>query len=442
MKEKQSIEGNWWIQGDEKLPYYGVLLFDPEEDIELTVKIPTREFVGSSSDVIHGEDEEGRPITLFGYGERPTQISDKLTTHNGRALRVLIGKKFSSWAEASFSSASFDFSLLFNWLGNSKVIDGTDLSSRPSFSLDAGGDIETPIGESAKLKITSNWDAKPDGSKFVIDQSNHVEIELKQPIPATEFINEYAIPFRNLLTLFSDTRVYLDRIQFLQPSQVELLMTTPRIGTANRMKESAWMLVRYEEIASEFPEIIRRWYEYRQQLTSVLNLYFSTVFNTDLYGHHKFLFLAQALEVYHRECSANFSSEAEPTPDFRKRRDTILGKLSDDEKAWLTPKLQYANQKVLARRLKEILDKHPDEIAAIIPDREKFAATVMNTRHYYTHFGDQKDKGKVAPFQELGLLLAQMRALLQICILKDLGITGKPIARVIQNYKDIRFVSI
>jgi hypothetical protein len=137
----------------------------------------------------------------------------------------------------------------------------------------------------------------------------------------------------------------------------------------------------------------------------------------------------------------NFSSEAEPTADFRKRRDTILAKVSEEEKVWLTEKLRYANQKVLAKRLKEILGKH-NEADAIIPNHDEFVARVMNTRHYYTHFGDQKDKDKVATIQELGLLIAQMRALLEICILKDLGIAGRPIRRIIQKHADMKFVSV
>ena len=64
---------------------------------------------------------------------------------------------------------------------------------------------------------------------------------------------------------------------------------------------------------------------------------------------------------------------------------------------------------------------------------------VKNTRNFYTHFDTElKEKGKVAEGAELALMLCQMRSLLEICFLKDLGIEGAPISRIIEKIKNTR----
>ena len=47
-------------------------------------------------------------------------------------------------------------------------------------------------------------------------------------------------------------------------------------------------------------KIVANWIRYHEQMKEVLNLYFAVIFGAHLFVEHKFLFLAQALEGYHR----------------------------------------------------------------------------------------------------------------------------------------------
>ena len=40
MNKPRTIEGQWWIHGDDKPAHFGILSFDPEVGLNLTVKIP------------------------------------------------------------------------------------------------------------------------------------------------------------------------------------------------------------------------------------------------------------------------------------------------------------------------------------------------------------------------------------------------------------------
>lgn len=116
----------------------------------------------------------------------------------------------------------------------------------------------------------------------------------------------------------------------------------------------------------------------------------------------------------------------------------------EEDREWLVEKLQYANQKTLAQRLNQILSKYKSEAERFIDDIPRFAEDVKNTRNYHTHFDQNlKRKGKVVEdYEELTRLISQMETLLKICILKDLGITGAPISRLIERYKTMKIFSL
>jgi hypothetical protein len=115
----------------------------------------------------------------------------------------------------------------------------------------------------------------------------------------------------------------------------------------------------------------------------------------------------------------------------------------NEEQAWLKEKLRHANEKTLAQRLEDILASAPSETAQFIPDSAAFAARVRHTRNYYTHFTSElREKGNTVPDNELPHLTEQMRGLLILCILKDLGISGLPLRKVVHSVTSLHYVSL
>ena len=133
----------------------------------------------------------------------------------------------------------------------------------------------------------------------------------------------------------------------------------------------------------------------------------------------------------------------QPTAEFRERVSRLISTVGPEEQSWLKEKLQHANEKTLAQRIEEILSTAPSEVDQFIPDRADLAAKIRHTRNYYTHFlADLRQKGKAADDEELPRLTEQMRGLLILCILRDLGIGGLPMRKVVHSVTSLRYVSL
>lgn len=120
------------------------------------------------------------------------------------------------------------------------------------------------------------------------------------------------------------------------------------------------------------------------------------------------------------------------TSEYKARLKRVLAVVADEDRTWVGEGLRYANKKTLAQRLTEILDRHPIEAVRIAGDMPDFADKIRHTRNYYTHFEERlKKRGKVAGDSEIILLTERMRRLLEVCFLKDLGLDGAPIRKIV-----------
>jgi hypothetical protein len=278
-------------------------------------------------------------------------------------------------------------------------------------------------------------------TEYRITEKQQVELTFSEPLSVRNIMARYVQPLRRTLSFFAGPELFIDEVHFGVNDEhrkgefVELLESNRGVGSADRKLVFVNALVPYREIESDFPKIVQRWFEYHERLDAVLNLYFATVFNRDLYSNHKFLFLAQALEVYHAR-NPSFTRAQRPCAEFRQMVKTILCAAPHPLRRWLDEKLRYANEKTLAQRLDDIVDQHPPEVPSFIPDRASFTSKVRHTRNYYTHYDEElKRKGKIAEGEELFRIATQMRRLLEISILKDIGITGTAIQRFINRWQ-------
>jgi hypothetical protein len=456
VKEKREIPGTWWIFGSDKEPCFGMLRFDPASGLELNLNIPKNRTeselalsaVGGfdAPKTIWGLDEDGKPVTLFGCFCTDQHKTANLEQLLISPLQALIGGHFSDWRTTTFSTVDVEYSLLHNWLGR-RTVQQTFQDARTLLTLVTLADIvfqPTPGVTAAfrhLLRMESNM------KDFKISEWHVLEFTFAIPATLSSIMNDFVQVFRRLLTLFVGKPVFLEKVVFLSDSgsgesEVELLRTNRDGISAERDLLGPLMRVPYGEIATSFPEIASKWFLYHTRLDSVLNLYFSTIFSPELSTNNEFLFLAQALEVYHNY-NPEFSGFVQTKEEFKRRREAILEKVPEGERDWLKEKLNFANTKTLAQRLRDLLAAHLSEVPLLVKDSEKFAQNVRDTRNYYTHFNEElKEKGRVSCGEELIHLTWRVRAILEICILKDLGISGAPIQRVIQEAQGIQYRSL
>lgn len=461
MNKPRTIEGRWWIHGDDKPPHFGVLNFDPEKGLELTVKIPdaktTDDVLSSFVDgrvelpsVIHGTDENSHPVTLFGCVNQGHNIKSGLETYRIGCLVGICNFHGTSWTEAKFRAVSVHYSLLHAWIGN-KPLSIVNSGAGPSLMVNPQTLRLVEIAPGIRLRVEGyfNWLDSLDEIRY---EFNHqVWLHFDEARPLTE-IREDVSKLLPLLCLLTGERIFKDKLVLFEQdpfesghpkpaTACELLQINSGVGEAERGRHGAHMRVTFLEIEPDFDRISRRWFQCYETLKPVVDLYFSVTAGWAATSESRFLFMAQALEVYHAR--SQFSQIELPREAHKARLKAILQAAPKESCKWLNDKLGFSNLKTLAQRLDDILKAHPKEAAQLTTRIPDFAAKLRHTRNYYTHYTpDLLRKGKVAKKSELILLTSAVEALLQICLLKELGIHGAPIARVLQNFMDMKVKSL
>jgi hypothetical protein len=455
MNKKVTIEGRWWIFGTDNDPHFGVVEYDPEESIVLSVKILQAGSIesifklfedrgGAVPSTILGADKNNRLVSLFGCSVTNSTASVGQQDFVIGVMVVVCGVHAPSWDEVILDRIGAEFSLLNNWVGQSRisVTHGPEtlvtLAERKTTEYDLDGGV--------KLKFWPTHEMNHNSAELSIRESHGIEFRFPEPRRVKEMVHTYVESFRRFLSLAVGKVVFIDKLyaqikQDGNPLEITILMRNSGVTDADRTLLHPHMRAGYREIKADFGQVIRRWYQLESTIDDVLNLYFATIFNRSLYLHQQFLFLAQALEVYHRT-SANYDNMVQLKADFRARKKRIVEAVLD-EKDWLNEKLGHANEKTLAQRLDELLKTHAGEVSQFIQDTKVFADFVRHTRNHFTHYGtDEEQMDKVAKGTDLIRITYQMEALVEICVLKDLGIKGAPIARIISTFSAHSYFSV
>ncbi|MBI5820556.1 MAG: hypothetical protein HZA88_16440 [Verrucomicrobia bacterium] len=467
MNKSRTIEGRWWIHGSQKPAHFGTLTFDPEKGLELTVKVPQcrsndEAFVATPTEpvsipnVIWGADHSNNPVTVFSSGSCRFSKAAGLDSYSIQLQAAILNSRAGSWDDTCFSCACVEFTLLNNWINRrlgleTKVEDGhvcyrfkpsdvIEYDINPGFRLRIEGQILGQGGYNALVETRLRW-------------TYRVWFLFPKAAPVQSVFNDYASVFQRLLSLlageqvFIETLVLWDRDPFepgnkSHPCGSELLTINRGITTAVRDMHGAHMITSFPEVRANFDSVVRRWFSCHSELGPVIDLYDAVVSNFVLTDESRFLFLAQALEVYHSRSSL-FKSADLPTADHRKRVRAIADTAPAEYRAWIEEKLRSANQKNLRQRLDEILAKHSSEAAQLTSKIVDFAAKVRESRNYYTHYNDEAlESGKVAKGLELRRIMFALLDLLQVCFMKELDIGGKAIKRILKRNSSVKWADL
>jgi len=463
MKKARSIEGRWWIFGDDKPAHFGTLLFDPEKKLELKVSIPyEREHIdfmrslGEDMDempeVIHGADEHNNPITLFGCS-----WSKSLTTNLDRfaiySLAAVLGCRAESWNEPRFPVACICYSALGRWMGRRVLHDSKVEGKLWNAYLNMGNSYDFTLSQGFRIKLESVGAPEVSISKFGMELHHRIWFFFDEPRTLQEIRENYGSVFLRLLCLLTGERVYIenltchdsdpfDPVKAQRSKSVELLYRNPGITKERKEVLAPHMIASFLDVEQTAGVVLQKWYDCDERLRPVLDLYFAILAGHAQSIQSRFLFAAQALEVYHAR-SAQFTSTDLPTQAHKDRVKAIIEVTPTAFKSWLQEKLCFMNQKTLAQRLSDIFQLHSVEVARMTVGINDFPDKVRHTRNYFTHYSeDLRRSGKVAEGDELIRMTFVIEDLLKICLLKAIEIQGKPIERIIENGFPVNIISL
>ena len=444
VNKSRSIDGRWWIHGDDKPCHYGVLSFDPESGLELVVKIPQDRTVGDAlhkmfraqkvpfvdpngvslptdtSDldvpkVIHGRDEHNYPVTLFGCSCPGPGVSTGLDIYRIDSLAAILNFCGDSWSKARFQSVRVSYSLLHDWMNWNALTNRVLHTDHLTLEYKNKERREFTLDEHARLAIEGHVLMGQSATKDSLNFVHYAEFEFDSSIPVKAIQDDYVFVFLRLLCILTGENVFVEEMMFwgsdAQPQNIpaslpaELLRQNPRISEARKHRHADNMVTSFAELGDNFGAIVKRWFECRKQLEPVSDLLFIVLRNLVGPIGSQFLLLAQALEVYHAR--------------------------------------SFPGNKRFDQRIQRILDLHPSEAAKLTGGISDFAMKVYNTRNYLTHYDEKtRQSGKVAEGNDLVRVTYALKGLLLVCLLKELGIQGNPIDRVLRKYASMRFVSL
>lgn len=402
--------------------------------------------------VIHGRDEQNQPVTLFGCSCPGPGVATGLDMYRVDALAAITNYHGDSWETAGFRSARIEYTMLHEWMNWHPVIKHNQDVEHPSVEYKKKERHEVAICENARLAIEGYTLPGHSAKRFRLKFVHYVDFEFSEPLPAKIIQDEYAMVFLRFLCLVTGVKIFVKDIKFWNPAEqteearprgpAQLLRGNPGIGAAPLPRHADNMVVSFAELSASFDSILKRWFECHERLEPVLDLYFTVLFGRAGTIDSQFLFLAQALEVYHAR-STQFGSTELPSEAHKERVKSICQTVPSEHVAWLKEKLAFANQKTLAKRVQETLDLHRSEAEQLTKGIDDFATKVRYTRNYLTHYGEQTlQSGKVAEGNELMRITYALRGLLHVYLLKEMGIQGRAIDRIIHRCTSARFISL
>lgn len=444
------IHGAWWDSNHSDVRWPGALHINEQGNhrLELTTvalkdvtELPPVEDIGETR-TFHGHDQHGRAYSLFGCVAAGSSQSTARVCRNWNVHCVVGGLRAPNIDEVNFDEVWVDFSDLQEWLCTPPIKheeqraageivlkhapeDSKIISSKLGYTLLLG----SQIGTSFTMTDVS------------FQQKRSLSLQFDPPVSLRK-LQPYILELQWFLSLGRGEPARVLRVDGLQKEVTRGEARFPEIidvwkgwvgSDVDVRALTRWeMLFTLDDLGNYFGPMLERWQQYREKHAAVLSSYFSTKFNRHLYSNHRILFLAHALELYHQ---LNFEGAVQPVAKYAARIDGICAAVPE-EAEWLRQRLEGANRKTLAIRLRELLEAKRSLIGRLVPDEATFVAMVKDTRNYYTHYDPRlKKNGRVAEGVVLMKLTNDMQAMMEALILDDLGAPNSAVQKVLTVHR-------
>lgn len=446
MIESFKIEGYWWLPDSPEKKIPGYMEYSPEK-ISLNL-------MGSFQDlkdfnkvfdpqIILGTSMKGSPITLFNCYSGTKTFGTGIPKTSFHVLYFFDGIHFNNTEEIKFKSLLMYFSNLDNWVGVSGF--HTDFPNQNSIvtTFTQPNSLHAKIDEELKLDI--GFDAS---HSFNLEGPRTISMKQKAVVTIESNTEKTFLDFlkvqgniRNFLSLATLTPIFplklVGRTELNKKTEGELTIY-PEIGIYYNMiglqseikkTHSMKMLFTLNDIRDDFEKYIKTWYEKKEKLGEVVNLYFGTLYNPSRYLIQEFLSIITSLEAYHRRFGTNFIWSDE---EFKKIQSQVISSVDSEYNEWVKNKFQYGNEPSLRKRLKDFLEQFKVHLEKNPLFGSKFVDDVVNTRNYYTHY-DNELKEKKMNDNEIFPCIQMLRVLMEICFLSELGFPHDKITLLVQK---------
>ncbi len=432
IEKELTKQGYWWLPNKPENKLFGTLKIQDDGDVSLDVNGLFRTPYGTVGtytvyeyERIIGETEDGKPVILLNSFETNSsmRVGGGISQTSINCKFAFVGISSATIEKLEFSKVIFSFEGLNEWLNISGI------TIQHSFE-EKKGEIKYEVPESIS-HILEN------GVKFSFDftlnlnsltrnitdakvsQNEFITLEFPKPLEIQDIIHTIN-RIVNFFCFAIDKSVSIKSVKVIynngeQDQYIEVFYRSLSYSEKPVKIDIHLMLFHFSTIHNDLQKLITNWLKYYDFLEPSFNLYFFTIQNTRSLKSH-FLFLAQALETFHRRtCEEKLFDEQNYATFARILRQSVKNE-NKDYQDWVENKLRYGNELTLRKRLQKMIEPFNDLFGSK-KDRNLFIEQFVNTRNYLTHY-DKSLENLVVKGEDLLNLGRKSEALLQLHLLK------------------------
>lgn len=462
MLDSFELNGTWWLPENYEEKIAGILRYE-RGDIELNL---IGQFSSSIESTRHHEPGMFRPSIICGLcdGKLVTLCDLMLTNntfhfgiiadHSSRFIAgcLLVGWAFESKNVLQFIHSDAKFTSLEYWVGQRPFVENRVAKGGYSLSYESPETITAKVSQSdAEISVVGVHSVNQGFNGRELVHRNVIRIRPDSPRDMDWFMKTIST-FRNLLTLASSDQVNYDTIDLYfsdaptnHPdgiTKVSVFFKQP--GDAKPVKPSKFpsFLFSYESIQDQFENVINLWYLKSEELSTVFDLLFGVMYNRRLYLRFQFLSLIHAIESYDR---IRNKTQYLTQQEYESIRSTLVTAIPQtvaaDHRDSLKNRIKYGNEASLRKRLTEIFKKLSlDSVNLVTDDPKKFVKRIVDTRNYFTHYGDDSKENSIDEGSELYEASLRLQILLYILLLKEIGLSEGFIVNAIRSFPKLNYI--
>jgi hypothetical protein len=445
--DRLEFSGLWFLPEDPATKLPGTLKFNQEEGGSLIL-------TGLFQNDVFDKNEYHKPVIILGSSTRNEEITlsncyrirrERDSTGfrvTYRIEKIFHGAHFFKEDDIKFKELECIFSYFHYWVDMSNITlkGGADLPLK-EFVITYKQPAPFLIAELSDYKIWIEVFPKvPPLSrnikKVTLDQDTFLKFEFSNDISLSDGLNKVWLVQR-FLSLAINKPTYpllISGKSEINKKVIDNIVFHPRIklfyeypGISIEEKTFSGHDCFFPFPGDRIGAFLSNWISKSELLNPVYILYFSVIYDPDMYVEEKFLNMVLALESYHRGTMNNITW---PESEIDNLRNAIIGATPVKYRSWLKEKLLYINEPSLRRRLKDLCVKYSNCLEKWINDRDKFINDVVVTRNYLIHH-DEKLIEQTVKDEKLSLLTFKLKQLVRICLLYEIGFDESSINQLI-----------
>jgi len=201
------------------------------------------------------------------------------------------------------------------------------------------------------------------------------------------------------------------------------------------------MAASYSSVRDQLGTMLQRWHTVSERLDAVVGLFTSVVFHHALYSTAEFLFLVQALEVYHAR-SGHFESYQLPPEEHKKKVEEVLKTVPAEHAEWVRLKIISANYKYLSERLLAVFQANESLAKGLFNNLEETSEKIAYTRNHYTHYTSGTGHEKFIDEDAMAQLNFSLEHFLWALLLKEIGAPESAGRKIIRTAEGASFTTL